>query len=226
MTETERLGDIAAREQADRVSRRKAAETWAFRDYPELVPGIMATTGWTCPNGHAAVNTLTSRKGRVYGMCVTCHAFEPPVSVARADPKDGDTVTVDEYCALLSEEDAAAYRKGIAQLAREEEEHDAYMRAKPRAANVEPRSRPASPHVQTDDEYCALLSEEDAVTYRKDRANLARAAHEADERFKRQLIFWIVVVIIFAALVASGSLNSWLNAAPDCFDRSCFGGGA
>src|SRR5665647_2278 len=40
--------------------------------------GLDATTtaGWACPNGHDTVVTLTSRKGRVYGACSTCHEFE------------------------------------------------------------------------------------------------------------------------------------------------------
>lgn len=54
------------------------------------------TPGWVCPNGHATVNILTSRKGRVYGMCTTCHAFEggdvlpnaaTPVPASVPDPK-------------------------------------------------------------------------------------------------------------------------------------------
>ena len=61
---------------------------------------------------------------------------------------------------------------------------------------------------------------------RQYRANLARQAHEADELFKHRLILVVIVIIIFVILASSGSLNSWLNAAPDCYDRSCFGGGA
>jgi hypothetical protein len=221
MTPAERAGDVAARAQADAAARRKAAATWAFDEvYPVLVPTAAATTGWTCPNGHVTVNTLTSRAGRVYGMCVTCHAFEGPQA---ASPEDGDTVTVDEYCALLSEEDAAAYRKGIAGLARAEEEHDAYMRAKP------PRSRPASPRPMTDDEYCAMyrFTEAEAEQWRKDRAWIARRAREADELFKRRLILAIIVILLIIIFVLpSPTVQHWLNAPPDCYDRSCFGGGA
>jgi hypothetical protein len=51
---------------------------------------------WACPNGHDTVVTLTSRKGRVYGMCTTCHSFErgdvlpnaaTPVPASVPDPK-------------------------------------------------------------------------------------------------------------------------------------------
>lgn len=77
MTALERAGDAAARAQADRAARRKAAATWAFDEqYPVPPVALRASTGWACPSEHPAVATLTSRAGRVYGMCGTCHAFE------------------------------------------------------------------------------------------------------------------------------------------------------
>lgn len=80
MTETERAGDAAARAQANSAARRKAAAVWAFQGLddpaPEPAVALRASTGWACPSEHAAVVTLTSRAGRVYGMCGTCHAFE------------------------------------------------------------------------------------------------------------------------------------------------------
>ena len=85
----------------------------------------------------------------------------------------------------------------------------------------------------TDDEAYRLLKSrgEDADAWlaavREGRAQRARAAHEADELFKHRLILVVIVVIfIILFVLPSPSVQAWLNAPPDCYDRSCFGGGA
>lgn len=52
----------------------------------------------------------------------------------------------------------------------------------------------------------------------KYRANLARRADAADELFKSRLKLAVIVVIIIVILLASGSLNSWLDNPAPCLD--------
>jgi hypothetical protein len=82
----ERAADAAVKVRVTAAARLAAAQVVAFLglDDPGDTPAVIertelakaAGTIWACPNGHATVNVLESRKGRVYAMCTTCHEWE------------------------------------------------------------------------------------------------------------------------------------------------------
>jgi hypothetical protein len=102
----QKIQESRAKFTKDIAAKSKAAQEQAFvgLDDPGDTPEVIERTRlakaagpiWACPNGHDTVNVLESRKGRVYGMCTTCHAFEggdvlpnaaTPVPASVPDPK-------------------------------------------------------------------------------------------------------------------------------------------
>lgn len=63
---------------------------------PTLSLDAAPDKGWTCPNhGPAAVKTLTSRRGRVYGACTDCNEFErPEIRLSALDARPNATISV------------------------------------------------------------------------------------------------------------------------------------